>query len=62
MAYIVIIALIFMFIMSVFYAFMSIKKAFDKNYKIALLWAILVILMLFVARIWIQFIQFLASD
>ena len=62
MAYIIIIAIILMFVSSIFYALMSIKQMMNKNYKMALLWAILVILMLFVARIWIQFIQFLASD
>lgn len=62
MAYIIIIVIILMFISSIFYALMSIKQMMKKNYKMALLWAILVILMLFVARIWIQFIHFLASD
>lgn len=59
MAYIVIIAIILMFISSIFYAFMSIKQMMNKNYKMALLWAILIVLMLFVAHIWIEFIQFL---
>lgn len=59
MTYIIIIAIFLMFVASMFYAFMSIKQAINKNYKMAALWAILIVLMLFVAHMWIEFIQFL---
>ena len=62
MTYVIIIAIILMFILSIFYAIMSIRYAINKNYKMAALWALLVVLMLFIARIWIQFIHFVASD
>lgn len=61
MAHIIIIAIILMFISSIFYAFMSIKQMMNKNYKMAALWAILIVLMLFIAHIWIEFVKFVIS-